>query len=34
MPSKITRFASMMRCASSGLGAPSMPKNFFWNDPR
>ena len=34
MPSKITRFASMMRAASSGPGAPSMPKNFFWNDPR
>ena len=34
MPSKITRLASMMRWASSGPGAPSIPKNFFWKDPR
>ena len=34
MPSKISRFASAMRSVSSGVGSPSMPNIFFWNEPR
>ena len=34
IPSNTTFFASMIRAASSGPGMPSIPKNFFWNDPR
>ena len=34
MPSKMRCLASAMRSVSSGVGSPSMPNIFFWNDPR
>ena len=34
MPSKTSRFASVMVSVSSGVGSPSIPNIFFWNEPR
>jgi hypothetical protein len=34
MPSKISRLASVIFSVSSGVGSPSMPNIFFWNEPR
>ena len=34
MPSKIRCFASAIFAVCSGVGSPSMPNIFFWNDPR
>ena len=34
MPSKMRRLASAMVSDSSGVGSPSIPNIFFWNDPR
>ena len=33
-PSKIRCFASAIFSVSSGVGSPSIPNIFFWNDPR
>ena len=34
MPSKISFLASEIVSVSSGVGSPSIPNIFFWNDPR
>ena len=34
MPSKISFLASLIVSVSSGVGSPSIPNIFFWNDPR
>ena len=34
MPSKISRLASAIVSVCSGVGSPSIPNIFFWNDPR
>ena len=34
MPSKISRLASAIVSVSSGVGSPSIPNIFFWNEPR